>query len=411
MLAISIWDGQRIWATDISRTREVFFVYCVIAITLLRRPWRILPPTVFVPAAVLLALAVSGLLAWTHQLDWARGVNFWSEIVTLAACLMFGLAYGAARWTAWRYIVIAAGVVVSALQLGSLLLGVTTQGFSPGAPAFYGARPVAAHIALLILVGFVLVLVDQDIAAKIRLPLASFLGVSVVLTQHRSVWVALLIVLALASVMVLGGSLARLSAVPVVVTGAFFLAALLLPYVGIQILPGSASSSAVPGANGLPEVAQSSDTLHWRWEMWSSRLESPRSVLQWLVGGSAGQTPAFGPSSDVMNPGNSAHSMFIDVQIMLGLVGLAIVLWLFYLAVLKVRRLNDLAVCMWASLGYGVFYIWPSWVWMMLGTAVALSVQSAPAANSAEVRPRPADEADKASLRCEGTPESVDVHE
>lgn len=376
VLALSIWDGQRIWGTEISRTRELFVIYCLLAITLLGRPWRVLPRSVFVPGAVLLGLAVAGLLTWARQLDWELGVNFWSEIVTLGACLLFGLAYGAARWPAWRLIIIGAGVAVSLLQLVSLLLGVTTRGFSPGAPGFYAARPIAAQIALLILAGYVLLLLDTRIDERVRLPLACLLGVSVVLAQHRSVWVALVVVLVLTSLMTVRGSLTAKSGVPVAVTGACFLAALVLPLAGVQLLPGGESSGA-ESSSGLPDVARSSDTLQWRWDMWTSRLQAPRSVIQWMIGGSAGQTPAFGPGSTVMNPGNSAHSMFIDVQVMLGFAGLAMVLWLFYLAVLRLARLTELGVFMWGAMAYGFFYIWPSWVWIVLGAAAALSVPAA----------------------------------
>jgi hypothetical protein len=98
--------------------------------------------------------------------------------------------------------------------------------------------------------------------------------------------------------------------------------------------------------------------------------------MQWLMGSSLGQTPAFGPSSDVMNKNISAHNTLLDVQLMHGLVGLAIVALIFLIAVRHGVRFDPLTIFLWGLLGYGLFYLWPAWSWAVLGVAARLAMES-----------------------------------
>ncbi len=374
LLLSLLWEGQRLWHYDISRTREIMLVYCLVGLAVAKRPWRFTRKRLWYLTASVLGLCLAGFLTWSLQLSSHNAMNYWNEYLLIAAALIFGVAFGRARWHVWRRIFIVAASIAAAFQGAALIVGTTTLGFSPSAPAFYGARPVTAQIALLILLGFVLLLMDRELPRWGRILGASLLGVSVVLTQHRSVWIALVVVIALGFVSFAIGGSPRSSVIALGVTCGYFILALTMPLLGVTLLPGGlASDPETGGTAGLPPAATASDTLSWRLDMWESRLAAPRSLVQWLFGGVLGQTPAFGPGSQVMNRNNSAHNLALDVQLMLGIVGLVIIATVFFFAVLAGDRLGSLQVFLWGALAFGVFYLWPTWAWVVLGVAAARS--------------------------------------
>lgn len=375
LLLSLMWEGQRVWHYDISRTREIMLFYCMVGLAIAKRPWRFTARGLWYPALSLLVLCAVGFFTWTLQLTSLIAMNYWNEYLLIAAALALGVAFGRARWHAWRRILIVIALLAASFQVIVLLLGATTLGFSPSAPAFYGARPITAQIALLVLLGFVLLLTDGDTPQWARVVGATLLGVSVVLAQHRSVWIALLVVIPLGLVSVAAGKVPRSSVIALAVTSGYFVLALIIPLVGWTLLPGGLEVGDRTGTSGggLPPAATASDTLDWRVDMWVSRIAAPRSLVQWLFGGVLGQTPAFGPSSQVMNRNNSAHNLALDVQLMVGLVGLALLATVFVIAVLGEDRLGELQIFLWGALAFGVFYVWPTWSFLVLGVAAARS--------------------------------------
>src|SRR5690606_34839698 len=66
-----------------------------------------------------------------------------------------------------------------------------------GPAQFYGDRPVGAPAALMMVLGMVLAAREDRLSSRVRMAVVVVLGATVVLAQHRSVWVALLVALVL----------------------------------------------------------------------------------------------------------------------------------------------------------------------------------------------------------------------
>ena len=165
--------------------------------------------------------------------------------------------------------------------------------------------------------------------------------------------------------------------IPVLATGGYWLASLVLPLVSrIQLLPGSTSGSVSAPDSQLPGAVLSEGSLEWRFEMWSSRLNVARSIDQVLFGGTFGVTPALGPRSTVMNPYNSAHSLVPDQWIMIGLFGLCALAMITVTAIWLVEdRLGVVPIFLWGLIPFGFTYNWPPWCWLLLGAGVAASAE------------------------------------
>jgi O-antigen ligase len=234
---------------------------------------------------------------------------------------------------------------------------------------FYGLRPLTAAQALLMLFGFALLTMSTKRSGRNSV-LAALLGISVVLAQHRSVWLSLLVVLALLAIRGTR-SATRVKRGPIIaVSGSLILAITLPAAFGINILPTTSQIAAEPG---LPDVVTSTRSTNWRWEMWTTRIEAPRPAENTLFGGVFGVTPVKVPGTRVMNPGNSAHNMAVDTYVMLGLVGLVLTTVLVAMATLfRQDRLAPDAILLWGLVTFGVFYNWPSWGWLILGSALSL---------------------------------------
>ena len=146
---------------------------------------------------------------------------------------------------------------------------------------------------------------------RAKLALGAWLGTSIVLAQHRSVWVAA----AVAGVLVLGafvrGSRQRL------------VAGTLAVIVGLAVVLGV--GAVVRSQTDLAASASSTGTFDWRIENWTEKLTTPRSDLEWLVGSAAGPTPLSDPESNVVFK-VSSHSMYVETIATLGVLGLGLLL-------------------------------------------------------------------------------------
>lgn len=374
-------DGAFLWALlavtipqlvflgiEISRTRELFTVYLLVGCAFVGLWWRRPSPRIAAIVWGLGAMSVLGLMSWTREANWMQGINYWSEWLLMSAGLMFGVAFAAARWGAWRRIIIyyacLLAVVQAVILVASLWRGVEA---GPG-PAFYTMRPLTAGLTALLVVAMVLALFDDRLRGQMIV--VSGLGISVVLAQHRSAWAALMTAIALAALAMWRHPARRSAAGGLAAVVGFLLTAMLLPlFTRFSVLPGSSTTDS----RALPESATSTITSQWRLEMWQSRMSAERSWSEWLFGGVFGLTPAKGPTSQVMNPYISAHNLAVDVITMLGVVGLLAIVTLILTACLSTPdRLSALPIAVWSLTVFGLFYNWPAWAWLILGAALTV---------------------------------------
>ena len=92
-----------------------------------------------------------------------------------------------------------------------------------------------------------------------------------------------------------------------------------------------------------------------------------------MFGAVLGPTSIIGPQATVRNPGFSAHNLWVDQTTMLGLVGLGLLLAMFWVGMQSVRRWPELQVFLWGLLAFGLFYNVLAWCYLLLGAAVAMA--------------------------------------
>jgi hypothetical protein len=374
LLAVFV-SSQRLLDVGYSRTRTLMLFYVLVAAALLSRFWRRVPPLVAWSVAVYTTMIVIGHFTWSRAVGWVEADVIWQELRMAAGLLLFGVAFGGRSWPRWRWMIVVAGVVVAAVQLLLILSG-RTFSTDAGASAFYSHRPFGATFALFILAAFVILCSEPDRWTWQTTLTATFLGCSVVLAQHRSVWVALAVVCLLMMLKTLRGEGYRPARVPILVTigftGLAFLLPALMPW---SLLPGGTSSGT--GAS-VPDSVTDADSLGWRLGMWESRVRAARSLFEWLFGAVFGPTPVIGPEAQVTNPRFSAHSLWVDQLTMVGLVGLGTLLVLFAVALRTPGRLPELQILLWSVLAFGFFYNLTVWSYLLLGSALAVGARLAP---------------------------------
>ena len=246
------------------------------------------------------------------------------------------------------------------------LVGATAQnflylrnGFGSASDGYYdqalggwvSARPLEASGALILLCGFLVILSRSGQWTSSRFLMVIYLGLSVVLSQHRSVWIAALVSLLVLSAVAVKGSR----------TGVFAL----LPGLAAAIPIGLVAFLAVTNSSALINSAESSQTLDARFSIWSDRLAVDRSLLEWLTGGFVGPTPVqLDPSFQF-----EAHSMYVQTLNTVGFVGLTILLATlvsvfpgFADAQRRTQSFMLIAVGV-----FGFFYTWPAWTFLLLG--------------------------------------------
>ncbi len=373
--------GVWAWRIGYSVTRDLFVTYALTGTALVVGYWRYLTPDRRISSTAFLAATWFGYLTWLPAVGSNVAGNIWREWLLAAAFLVFGAALGRSRWTSWQGLFIALAFGLAFYQVLALVFSRDNLLEALSGPGqFYASRPLSASLALLMLFGFVLVLA-RPIASSRPLLLGggAFLGLSVVLSQHRSVWMAVFVAVPL--LVLLQSQRGKVSSQwlicalsPLVYAGASLV---LSATMRVSLLPGGSIESL--GTVGVPEAAANTATFSWRLEMWQSRLTAPRSLWEWLFGGVFGVSPVKWPATNVMNNYISGHNAFVDLVTMYGLAGLALAAVLVWqsLRVRAVKR-SALGVFIVAGLVYGVFYSLPSWSWVVIGIALALGSQRGP---------------------------------
>lgn len=378
MLSAVSWAGL-FWTIQPSWPRDILSIAALTVSALAgaskyrgpRGPWLV--------AWTLLGSAVVGLLVWSLTLSSRLGFNYWtgwSPWVPSMAFLVFGMAYGRRRVAAWQDILIVGGSLAALVQaVGLICLGLGLVHVDPISPDgdFYGTRPIHASLSMLILLAFILLLTRPLPASSARLALTSVLGLSLVIGQHRSVWLATVVAAAVLLYEGLrAGRVPRAVGLPLAVTGSYLALAVLIPLVTQYTLLPRLGSSKIAAA-ALPDTVSSTHSLSWRFEMWSSSMSASRPIMNWLFGGVLGVNPVKWPGIGVSNPQITSHNMAIDVIVMFGLAGLVLMGYVFVRGILGpgVWR-TPFGVFSLSLLAYGFFYPWPAWSWLAVGVAVSL---------------------------------------
>ncbi len=369
-LLITTFDTFGFASTYVSRTRELMTFYVVMAVVVSALPWRRWTITTKWLIGAFLVQVVVGFAFWSAQDGSRIAINYWSQWLLALAFLLLGLTFYRACWWLWGPIIIGYALVIAGVCLAGLLFWHSPPAQLNGPAEFYGDRPVGAPAALMMVLGLVLAAGEGRLSSRVRTAVVVVLGATVVLAQHRSVWIALLVALVLlmwdgkrrgVSFRQMAGFLA---------VAAFFVLSAVMPVLTPwSILPSGPSAQAGPS---LPDSFESVGTFSWRLDMWESRLTQSRSLMEWLTGGMWGPTPVWGPGSSVMNPTISSHSMLVDLLSMLGLLGLVVFVVLFLRAT-AYRWLVPpvLPICLIATAAFGFFYAWPSWAWVFLGAGLS----------------------------------------
>ena len=365
VLVLAVLDGSREWPIPLGTSfGSINIGWADVAtalmggVALTRLAWRHIIRPSRVGIMGMAAMIGVGLISWLLILGLQPAVNFWRAWTFPVAAALYAVSSprlsepGGLRPFVW------AGVLASITQV----MGITTRGFGSNEDdvivngEVFSARPLTAAVALIMLIGMINLLLDGRRLNLPKILLVSWLAASVVLSQHRSVWVAaavagLLVVPALVSTSrqrLVAGTLAGLGAAAIAL--------------GVTAL--------VRTQPQLSLAATSTGTLEWRLENWTEKLTTDRSTLEWLVGSAFGPTPLSDPQANLLFA-VSSHSMYVETTSTLGLIGLGLLVLVFVGAIRAARGSTPERVAVITLLAYGLFYQWPGVTWLIVGVAAS----------------------------------------
>ncbi|MDP4013831.1 MAG: O-antigen ligase family protein [Candidatus Nanopelagicales bacterium] len=316
----------------------------------------------------LTAMVGVGVLSWVTTVGLEAGVNQWRPwILSVAVFWWSATMPGGWSWAKLRPIVWM-GFIASGLQA----YGLATEGL--GSATVIYSRPLFSSAALLMLVALFVLAHTPDVAISVRTVGVVWLGAAVLLAQHRSVWLGALVMTAVAALEMIQHNRKKLE---LVTLGAF------MAMCAILILAYLVSTQPELGAS-----ATNTGNLDWRNDQWSTLLEIPRSMLEWLLGSTFGPTNVTDVSS-LYYVQRSAHSMYVEAITAVGIIGaLLLVAMLIVGLTSRGMRLSTWTTIVAAGLGaFGFVYQWPGWSWLIFG--IAASTARPQAATSA---PGPGDQ-------------------
>ncbi len=306
---------------------------------------------------VLTLLVGLGIVTWVVAEGLQAGVNMWRPwLLSIAAFWWAATLPGGWTWSRLQPFVWA-GLFASGFQA----FGFSQTGLG-SAVALY-SRPLFATSALLMLVALSVIVLEPGKWTTLRVAGAIWLSGAVLVAQHRSVWVGALVMLAIGGLSMIRANSQNWRGIVFgsIVVGASALVVLFF----------------VTGQTELEESATDAGTLEWRNDQWSALLQIPRSFGEWLVGSVLGPTSVTDPTSQFYLR-NSAHSMYVETVGVIGLAGLALVVVLLLVGfTFTGMQLSTWTVTVAAGLaGYGVFYQWPGWTWVVFGIAASKTGQA-----------------------------------
>lgn len=271
---------------------------------------------------VLGALLAVNVLRGVAAFGLQQAVNESRQWFYLLATVAFGVTLPLRDVRRWRqFAVLSAGWLVLVAVVGLLDTGVQPA----TAPIqvdgqLMDPRPVTAPGALLLAEALLLVLARSRNRYR-ALVSAAALGGTLLVLQHRTVWIAALAALLyLTAVALRGDRRARLAAL--VAAGAVTVAAL------TAFLTGTAQRSAV--AVSAENVAAADNTFIWRVTGWRELLQAPTDVTKVVFGDPFGSGFRRVISGQLVTV--SPHSQYVETLLRFGVVGLALSVGVFLLA-------------------------------------------------------------------------------
>ena len=332
VLVLAVLEGSREWPVPLGTSIGSINVSWADVVTALmggvalaRMAWRHIIRPARGGILGMTAMIGVGLVSWVLLLGLQPGVNFWRAWTFAVAATLYAASTprlgepGGLRPFVW------AGALASLTQV----IGIARRGFGSNMDdvivngELVSARPITASVALIMLIGMIVLLLDGRKVSLPKASLSSWLAVSIVLSQHRSVWVAaavagLLVVRALVSTSrqrLVAGTFAGLGAAAVAL----------------------AVTAVVRSQPQLSVSASSTGTLDWRFENWTEKLTTERSTLEWLVGSVFGPTPLSDPGANVLFK-VSSHSIYVETITTLGVLGLVLLVLVVVGAIRGSRR-------------------------------------------------------------------------
>jgi len=375
----------------------------MVALAILGRFWRRIAGTRKVLLAVILILALVGAARSVEALGLQTGVNHERPWLYAFAALIFGIAFARNRWRTWRLILVIIGLLIALTQAVALFALGWDHGFNDSTlanGAFYGTRPLGADAALIMLMALLASLFTTRWKPWLRSVIAVILGLSCIWSQARSVWLAIVVALAIYVIVCARNRDSRIGVfVSAALLGTLMLVSVIPIVTGFSILPVNTNALravnensvhqdggyAIPKApvygdvrirkvksdvSGSPLL--STGTLDFRITLWKSRLVADRSITGWILGETLEPNSLSGADSGVIRADLTSHSEPVEDFVRGGIVGLGCILALFVMALTGRRDTpTDAWIFVCALAPFGLVYMWPTWTWVIIGLCLS----------------------------------------
>jgi hypothetical protein len=308
-------------------------VVILLASALLRICRGHLPRALNVPALGLIALVSLHVLRGVTQYGLQASINSSRTWIAFAVALVYAATID---WTErFGRVVVASGVaLVVTTAVGFAQTGLhDVKATTHIGNTVVDARPLSAAGALLLLQATLVLMTRRWHRPAARLMLGAVFVVTLVVLQHRSVWVA---GLAAATVAFVGWSGRTLRTRPHHVHAATGLALLASPAILLALL-----GSRTLGAS-VAEVGTPHSTIMWRFESWRALLHEHRTIGEYVFGSPAAtswERTIFGATTQV-----TPHNLYIEALFRFGLLGLVVLAALWLVAVRSRRMMGAIGI-------------------------------------------------------------------
>lgn len=370
VLVLAVLEGSREWLLPLGVSLGPLNVnWADIATALMgvvavwRLAWRFMAQPGRDAFLGMFAMIAAGLVSWTIFVGLQPAVNAWRPWTFAMAAALYAAASPSLREPDGLRPFLWAGLLASAMQV----IGIALRGFGSNTDSVIvdgqlaGARPISAAVALVMLIGLTYLLLDSQPWTPRKAVVATWFGLSIVVAQHRSVWVAAVV----AGLLIIRALVSR-SRQRLVVGSLSVFAAVVITLV---------LSAIIRSQGALASSASNTETFDWRVENWTEKLTDPRSFFEWLFGATFGPTPVAQPDPDlVFNV--SAHSIYVETVTVLGLVGLVLLVLVMISALRESPLVTPVGVVLVILMAFGFFYQWPGVAWFVMGVGLAGSVSS-----------------------------------
>ena len=294
--------------------------------------WLVTRPT---PAALSLPLLVLSILL-TFHLVWGTAAFGLQAAVNSSRAWLYPLGplvYCVHAYPNWSRRSFLPLIAVAGVLAGFALVQIARNGLYEANQViniggeFVDARPVTALGALTIVQCMLIAIAGRFVRSLTWLMVIVVLGASVLLLQHRTVWIVALV----------AGSVAYLRwarlAIHVNPRGAAFAAGAIL-LVSPLVLTSVASSSAF--TDSVKTATGEESTFGWRTASWGSLIEAHNSPEEVALGLPAGTSleRRIGDQTAAHSP----HSLYVDALLSFGFLGPLAILWLWWLVIRQRHR-------------------------------------------------------------------------